>query len=191
MKRTAIRAALLVGSCFAASATLAAGKLDIKPGLWEITSTHHISGVPPLPKELEGKVTPEQRAQMEAAFKEEMAKGPQKDTERECITKRQAEQPFDISDARECTQTLVRTTPTTQEVRLSCTGEIKGSGVMRVTTPTPDTMKGTLDLQLGAGQDAMQLKTELEGHWLGPDCGDEEEADEDEPRTDDEDESDQ
>jgi hypothetical protein len=179
---------VLLGCCCAAPLVAAADKLDVKPGLWEITSTHHITGIPPMPKELADKVTPEQRAAMETAFKKEAEKGPQTETDRECITKQEAEQPFDLGETKDCTQTVVRTTRTTQEVRLSCTGELKGSGVMRVTTPTPESMTGTLDLQLGDSKDSMKVKSQLQGRWLGPDCGDEGEAVDDDSRTDDEDE---
>jgi hypothetical protein len=176
---------VLLGCWCVAPLALAADKLDVKPGLWEITSTHQISGIPPMPKEWQDKVTPEQRAAMETAFKKETEKGPQTDTERECITKQESEQPFDVGDSKDCTQTVVRTTRTTQEVRLSCTGEYKGTGVLRITTPTPETMSGSLDLQLGDAKDAMKVKSQLQGRWLGPDCGDEDDADDD-SRTDDE-----
>jgi hypothetical protein len=178
----------LLACCCATPLAVAADKLDVKPGLWEITSSHNISGIPPMPKDWAEKVTPEQRAAMEAAFKKEAEKGPQVETERECITQKDAEKPFDIGD-KDCTRTVVRTTRTTQEVRLSCNGEMKSSGVLRVTTPTPETMTGTLDLQLGDGKEAMKVKSELKGRWLGPDCGDENEADDDDDG--DEDESDQ
>jgi hypothetical protein len=185
-----VRTGILLIACGAAPHALAADKLDVKPGLWEITSAHHISGVPPMPKEWLDKVTPEQRAEMETAFKKEAAKGPQTDTERECITKEEAAQPFNVADAKDCKQTIVRTTRNTQEVRLTCTGQFKGTGVMRVTTPTPETMNGTMDLQLGEGKDAMKIKSQLQGRWLGPDCGDEDEAEHDEGHIDDEDETD-
>jgi hypothetical protein len=168
----------LLACCCAAPLALAADKLDVKPGLWEITSSNHITGIPPMPTDWADKVTPEQRAAMEAAFRKESAKGPQVDTQRECITQQDADKPFDVSD-KDCTQTVERTTRTTQVVRLSCSGETKGSGVLRVTTPTPETMTGTLDLQLGDGKDPMRLKSELKGRWLGPDCSDEEEDAED------------
>lgn len=189
---TRLRARIvLLGCCCAAPLVSAADKLDVKPGLWEITSSHTITGVPPMPKELLDKVTPEQRAAMEAAFRKESQKGPTTDTDRECITKEKLEKPFDMSDAKDCTHTVVRTTRTTQEVHLTCKGQLKGSGVMRVTTPTPETMTGTLDLQMGDGKDAMRVKSDLKGRWLGPDCGDEDDSDDDDSRTDDEDESDQ
>ena len=113
---------VLLGCCCVTPLAVAADKLDVKPGLWEITSTHQITGIPPMPKEWQEKVTPEQRAAMETAFKKEADKGPQTDTDRECITKEKAEQPFDVGDTKDCTQKVVRTTRTTQEVHLSCNG---------------------------------------------------------------------
>lgn len=191
MKRDMRTRILLIGWCFTAPLAVAADKLDVKPGLWEITSTNHISGVPPLPKEWQDKVTPQQRAEMQAAFKKEAAKGSQTDVERECITKEEADRPFSVGDAKDCTQTVGRTTRTTQEVKLTCTGEFKGAGLLRVSTPTPETMSGTLDLQLGNGPDSMKIKSQLQGRWLGPDCGDEdEESEQGDDRLTDEDESD-
>lgn len=178
----------LLACCCVAPLAMAADKLDVKPGLWEITSSHHITGIPPMPKEWVEKVTPEQRAAMETAFKKESEKGPQTDTERECITKEDAERPFDVGD-KDCTQTVVRTTRTTQVVRLSCDGETKGTGELRVTTPTPETMTGSLDLQLGDGKDAMKVKSEIKGRWLGPDCGDEADSEGDAADDEDEDET--
>ena len=58
-----------------------------------------------------------------------------------------------------------------------CNGKIKGSGLFRVTTPTPETMNGTLDLKAGDGPDAFTLKGTIKGRWLGADCGDEDDSD--------------
>jgi Protein of unknown function (DUF3617) len=169
----------------------AAEKLNVKPGLWEITSSSSISGVPPLPKDVLDKLTPEQRAEMEAAFKDEASKGPQVDVDRECVTKDEIDRPFQPADAEDCTHTLTQSTRTTQEVKLVCSGEYEGSGVFRVTASTPETISGSLDLQLGEGKDVMRVKSQIKGRWLGPDCGSSADSDEDEDgRFEDEDESD-
>src|ERR1035441_6170576 len=59
--------------------------MDIKLGLWESTITTQMSGMPALPPELLSKLTPEQRAKMEAA----MGRGgaSPKTTTRHCVTK--------------------------------------------------------------------------------------------------------
>jgi hypothetical protein len=157
-----------------------ADKLNVRTGLWEITSVSQIAGMPPLPKEMLDKMTPEQRKQMEQAMQQETAKGPRTDTDRECITQKDIEHPFEnAEDDKDCQRTIVQTTRTSQEVRLTCTGQRKGSGTFRVSTPTPETMTGVLDLRMGEGNNIMTVKSQLKGRWIGPDCGDEDDEEDD------------
>lgn len=165
-------AALLLTTLSAAGAE----RLNVKLGLWEMTSIMRFSGVPPLPKEVMDKMTPEQRAKMIADLKAAAAEEPEEEVSSECITQEDLDKPFSSADD-DCTQTVVRTTRNTQEIRMSCTGKIKGSGLLRVTTPTPETMTGELDLKTGEGPDAFTLKGKIKGRWLGPDCGDEDDDD--------------
>ena len=153
--------------------------LNVKLGLWEITSSTETRGMPPLPKDLLDKLSPEQRRKMEADIKAEQAKGPDKDTDRECVTREDIERPFESANTKECTQTIVTTTRTSQEVRIVCTGGIPGSGVLKIATPTPEKMSGSLDLKLGEGAQAMTIKAQLQGRWLGSDCGDDADSDDD------------
>jgi hypothetical protein len=148
-----------------------AEQLDIKTGLWEITSSTQMSGTPQLPKEVTAHMTPEQRAKLEADLKS-AAKDAKKSTDRSCITKKDIENPFHGA-SENCKQSIVRTTRTTQEVNLVCSGEPKGTGFIRITTPTPETMTGVMDIRMGDGKDALNLKANLTGRWLGADCGDE------------------
>ena len=162
---------LLVGASLVLPITTIADQLNIRPGLWEITSTIQTSGMPPLPKSMTDKMTPAQRAEMEASMRAEAAKGPQTETERECITQKDIENPFD-SETEGCTHTIVTTTRTAQELRLTCTGDVKGSGVMRITTPTPESMTGVMDLKMGSAPNELTMKGKYKGRWLGADCGD-------------------
>jgi len=176
-----MKASRLLATVAIALTPLIAGsaeKLNVKTGLWEITSVSQISGMPPLPKDMLDKMTPEQRAQMEKAMQQE-SKGPRTDTERECITQKEVDHPFEGKEDDDCQHTIVQTTRTSQEVRLTCTGEHKGSGTFRISTPTPESMSGTLDLRMGEGDHIMTVKSQLKGRWLGPDCGDEDEEEED------------
>jgi hypothetical protein len=162
-----------IGLLAVVPALIAAERLNVKTGLWEITSVTEVSGMPPLPKELLDQMTPQQREEMRAAMKAEQAKGPESDTDRECITEKELETPFESADKENCKQTIVATTRTTQEVRLVCAGEYKGEGFLRVSTPTPTTMTGLLELTAGAGPDAMKIKAQMKGRWLSSDCGEE------------------
>jgi hypothetical protein len=152
-------------------------RLDIRTGTWEITATTHMSGTP-LSNEMLSKMTPEQRAEVQAAMREEAAKGPQTEVSRECITPEEVERPFASADLENCTQQIVRTTRTTQEARLQCTGEYKGSGLLRVTASNPQTMTATLELSAGDGPTPFTIKAQMKGRWLAAACEDEDAYDE-------------
>jgi Protein of unknown function (DUF3617) len=164
---------LPAGVCALLSLAAAAQeRLDIRTGTWEITATTHMSGTP-LSNEMLSKMTPEQRAEVQAAMREEAAKGPQTEVTRECITQQEVERPFASADLDDCTQQIVRTTRTTQEARLHCTGEHNGSGLRKVTAPNPQTMTATLELSAGDGPTPFTIRSQMKGRWLAAACEDE------------------
>jgi Protein of unknown function (DUF3617) len=177
-----LKAVALLGCGLFALVASAADKLDIRTGTWEVTATTHMSGTP-LSREMLGKMTPQQRAEIEAAMKAEAAKGPQTEVTRECITTDDVEQPFKSASTEDCTQSISRTTRTTQEVRLVCTGEYKGTGLLRVNAPNPESMTATLDLRAGEAPEAFTIKSQMKGRWLTAQCEDEDAAEEDEEDT--------
>ncbi len=124
-------------------------RLNVKLGLWEMTSIMRFSGVPPLPKEVLDKMTPQARAKMIADLKAASQEEPEPETSSECITQEDLDKPFQSANSEDCKQTIVRTTRTSQEIRMVCTGKTSGSGTFKVNTPTPETMNGTLDLEGG------------------------------------------
>src|SRR5687768_18409023 len=166
-----------VALTLAALTAAGAEKLNVKVGLWEITSISRFSGMPPLPKEVMDKMTPQQRAEMEAKIKAAVAQEPEPEVSSECITQDDLDKPFNSANAEDCTQTIVRTTRNTQEIRLVCSGRTKGSGMFRVTTVTPENMTGELDLKVGEGANMMTITSKIKGRWLGADCGDEDDND--------------
>jgi hypothetical protein len=168
---------LLLSASFALPVAALADQLNIKLGLWEIVSTTQVAGSPTMPTAMLDKMTPEQRAQVQAA---DASSGTQTETERECIMQDDIENPFNDDDTADCTHTIVSTTRTTQELRLTCTGDTPGSGLLRIDSPTPETLTGTLDLQIDHGAGLMTLQSHYEGRWLGADCIAEDDADDDE-----------
>lgn len=167
-----------------------AEKLNVKTGLWETQTALQFSGMP-VPKSLRDKLKPEQLAKMRADLKAEAAKGPIRETSRECITEEELANPFASSNTKDCRQTMVKTTGTSQEARMVCEGEYKGTGVLKISAPTPETMNGTLDLDMSDGTESFTMKGTLSGRWISADCSEEDEgdidADEEEPADDEED----
>src|SRR5258708_23095420 len=77
--------------------------LNIREGLWEMTVTHSMTGMPAIPPDTLAKMTPEQRARVEAAMKQSGMGGPTADVPKECGTKEKLDKQSAFSDNRkEC-----------------------------------------------------------------------------------------
>ena len=150
--------------------------LQVKPGLWEITSEGQNSGTPPIPPEVLAQMTPEQRAQMEAHLKEMMAQQAQRRVTKRCVTQQDIDQGFDKLDSMtrgQCTQTVTASTSTLRQGRLRCTGATTGAGVYRFEAPSPESFSGSWDWDMtGESGRRMNLKNTMQGKWLSADCGD-------------------
>lgn len=177
IRRTCFQSAA-VTACLAVSlGASAAEKLNVKPGLWEIDSVHQMSGVLPVSSDMRAMLTPAQIAKMQADMKAEMAKGPTRERTSECLTEKDLENPFGSDTTKECRQTIVTTSRTSQEVRFECDGERKGSGSLKVRTTTPESMTADVEVRFGDGAEVLTIKDTMKGRWLSADCG--EEADND------------
>jgi hypothetical protein len=151
------------------SLVFAAERLNVKTGLWEITASTVTQGVPPIPAEVLSKMTAEQRAQLEGVFGSGEGK-PHTHTSKECVTEEDLAQPFSANGDKNCVSTVVKSTSTSQEVDVSCRGEIGGKGKLRINTPTPESMTGDFEIQAGGGGEAMTIRTQLKGRWLSGSC---------------------
>src|SRR5690242_3115927 len=104
--------------------------MDVKPGLWETTVSTQMTGMPPIPPEALARLTPEQRAQMEAVLKQRSGQGPRATTSKSCVTKDDLNKPLSFNDTvkQSCKSTIIRSSSSEQEVRLDCSeGAIQGS----------------------------------------------------------------
>src|SRR5690606_470779 len=125
--------ALLLNTLTAAAADTE--QLDVKLGRGEMSSAPSCSGMPPLPTSPPGRLPPELQAGMREELKAASEQAPEPEVTRECIRQGDLDQPFKSATSENCTQTLVRATRNTREMRLECTGRIKGSGLLRISAP--------------------------------------------------------
>src|SRR5580765_3956296 len=65
--------------------------LNVKPGLWETTTTHKTSGAPPIPPETLAKLSREQRARLEDRMNANSAGSTNTVTDKHCVTKEDVE----------------------------------------------------------------------------------------------------
>ena len=147
--------------------------MDVKLGLWETTLTNHMDMSSMLPPEVLSKLTPEQRAKMEAGMSGRG--GARTNTAKHCITKDTLNEAFSYgSTAREtnCTRTFVTSTSSKQVIHMECTsGTMKTSGDIQVEAINRETTKGSMVMTSASGRGG-NMKMELTSKWLGPDCGD-------------------
>jgi hypothetical protein len=125
----------------------------------------------PIPAELLAKLSPEQRAKIEARTKANSASKTRTFTSKSCETKEKlAEQPF--NDQKECKQTVVTSTGRRIEMKISCQyGDVKSAGTMNIEALSPESVKGSGQMTSNGGGHTMAINTTFSAKWLGPSCG--------------------
>ncbi len=161
---------------FLTSAT--AQTLNVKPGLWQVTSTREGAGAPPSmpPEKLAQmqqameKMPPEGRARMEAMMK---GAGGGSTTSQSCVLAEDLKKPLALGASSEnCTRTVLSSSPTGQEIRVECDSKgRKSTSMMKMSTAGPEAWNATLDVNMTGPQGPMIMKTKMAGKWLSSDCG--------------------
>jgi hypothetical protein len=147
--------------------------LNVKEGLWEMTVTHTMTGMPAtpnIPPDALAKMPPEQRARIEAMMKG----GPSTDVRKECITKEKLAKHSAFSSNRgDCTRTVVNSTGSKFEVKFHCEEKQSSSdGTLLVEAIGSDNVKGTMHSVANANGHTMNMDFTISSKYLGPDCGD-------------------
>src|SRR5690348_6570180 len=114
--------AALIGGALLTVASVAwgAATLDVKTGLWEMTSVGETSGRPPIPAEVLAKMTPEQRAKIEQQMAAGMAAANQPHVRKECITQKALERGLNFENRPNCKTTVLNSTPRLLDIAMEC-----------------------------------------------------------------------
>jgi hypothetical protein len=155
--------------CATAWSARAQSHFDVKPGQWETTVAGQTTGQLPIPQEMLDKMTPEQRAKIEAAMQ---ARNGQPTVHKSCAKKEDLDKPFarDFHSA-SCKQTFVTSTSTKQEIHMEC--EENGGkqvGTLKIEAVDSGTVKGTMQMTATNGARTMNLNYTYSAKWLGPVC---------------------
>ena len=145
--------------------------LNIKMGLWELTTMTQVGGQ--LPDIDTSKMTPEQKAKFEAAMKSAIL-GAHTNVAQSCVT----QEKFDKSnfmmtdeDAKTCKQVVSTNTPTTLEAAVTCTGENPRDGQVHIDALSSTAYKGTVKFTTTQRGRTMNVNGTIAGKWLVSDCG--------------------
>jgi Protein of unknown function (DUF3617) len=172
--RNAILAGLTILAPLASWAADNYTPLDVKLGLWESTSSNQMSGTLPIPEDLLSRLTPEQRAKMEAAMKAQIAKSAQPKTTKSCLTKEELSKPMLFgNDASSCKPSLLTSTSNKQEIHFDCDDKngIKAAGNIHIEALNSENVKATGQVTANGGPNQMNMQMSYSAKWLGADCG--------------------
>jgi hypothetical protein len=175
--RTKVLLVLIVCSSLVLLAADKVTPLNVKEGLWEMTVTHSMTGMPAMPAippNTLAKMTPEQRARMEAAMKQSGTGGTSTDVRKECITKEKLERNSAFSDNRkECTRTVLNSTGSKLEIKVHCEEkQVSTDSTLLLETVGSDNVKGTMQSVTNANGRTMNMNFTFSSKYLGPACGD-------------------
>ena len=151
----------------AATSCVLADTLDIRPGLWQMSTSTQTAGSM-LPQGMLDKLTPEQREKMTAAMQQRAAAGPHVRTNKRCVTAEDLKKGAfkDQAQGPNCKQTIIAQTSRRQEMMLQCTGDEAHAAKMTIEAVDSTHVKGTMDAATAQGRMSMQL----DGTWLSASC---------------------
>lgn len=161
---------MLVGGCSLAMAALAWGQMKQKPGLWEVTSTMSMAGMPEMP------AMPQMPPGMHMP---PMASPYAPHNTRVCVTQAMIDKygsPYNNPPRGDCKVTDIVMKANGMTAKIACTGEMNATGTVESTwsdadrTHTTMHMKGIMNT--GSGNTPMDMTMKADSVYKGPDCGD-------------------
>ena len=180
MKQTIAIALFVSAGAWASDVT----PLDVKTGQWEYTVTVQLGGagaeamakqMPPIPPEQLAKLSPDQRAKMEALLKQyrAMASGqPTTTTHKTCIKKEDLLKLDPASNAdKTCKMTVLSSSRSKQEIKEECSPNgNKQSGTMTIEAQNSESVKFSFTgTQMDEGR-PINMNVNGTGKWLSSTC---------------------
>ncbi|HEY6301451.1 MAG TPA: DUF3617 family protein [Terriglobales bacterium] len=145
--------------------------LDIKAGLWEVTTTKAVTEDTMLPAAVLEKLTPEQRERIEDRVKARNADPQKTIIARQCLTRQELERgtpfrPPQIS----CKWTVLTSTSSKLEKRGRCVDHgTKTEAALRIQALSPEEAEGSIQL-FKASDNASAAIPSFKAKWIGPFC---------------------
>jgi Protein of unknown function (DUF3617) len=164
----------LVLLCLCSKALRADGDitpLDVKTGLWESTTVMNMGGLPPIPQEMLDKMTPEQKAQLDAAMKAQQGKPT---ITKHCVTKEDLNKKdlFDEGN-KNCTRTIATSSSRKLVMNMECVNEnMKTTGTIHLEASDSENVTGKVDMAATGNGRTMNLSSVITAKYLGSACGD-------------------
>lgn len=150
--------------------------LNVKLGLWETQVNPQISGdlAASIPDEQLQKMTPDQRAKMQAAMQAMQASLAQPRVGKDCMTAEKLAKGFNFGTEQspQCKATIVTNSGSEFESHQECSenGGTRSTSIHIVAKST-EHITGAIHSDSAKGGKTMTFNATMEGKWLGSDCG--------------------
>ena len=135
-----------------------------KAGLWSITVTMNMPGMPDM-----SRLPPEAQAAMRARG---MSANGRTMTVQHCMTQTEVEavKPPPMRNAQDCKTTNVKTAGQSFSADLVCTGQMNATGHFEVTYDSPEHYTGKSSFSGTQDGHPINSTTTMEGRWVSADC---------------------
>ena len=147
--------------------------LDVKTGLWEVTTMTILSGQMPIPPDLLEKLTPEQRARFQERMNAKSMQPAKPIVSRNCLTKEQLDKGDSFTENRKsCTPAVVSSTKSKVEVRLECVENgVKIDAKVQFEAIDSENVTGQTQSVATGGDHTMNSSSTFTAKWIGSNCG--------------------
>jgi hypothetical protein len=175
MKTKVLLTAALAALCLLAADAIQ--PIKAKLGVWEITSTTQMSGMPQagaapsIPADKLAQLPPAQRAQIEAMMKQR-AGAPTTRTQQTCVTQEKLNKGAFSEEKPSCQRSILNSTSKSFEMHEVCTdadGSRTADAKYEITGD--NNMKATVKVAAVRAGHTMNINMDLTGKWLSADCG--------------------
>ncbi len=149
-------------------------RLNVRTGLWEVTTTIHNQGHMPIPAAMLERMTPEQRARMEERLKAQPADRSRTITHKNCLTEQDMQKGdlFSSNPNKECTEHVVNSTSTAAEIQMSCKGEgLQGNGTVKIKVLNPENVEGSSHVTATGNGQTLNTDSTFTAKWVSANCG--------------------
>jgi len=153
--------------------------LNVKAGLWQVSSTHTASGLPPITPDMQARLaqmTPEQRARIEEMMKSRFGGTPQTTTYKKCVTTKNLNtNPWANGSDEKCSWTVRNSTSTDMEVQGSSCAAGKDQGMktdvnIKFHVVDPENVKASMQGTSTGNGHTVNISGTYTGKWIGATC---------------------
>ena len=162
---------LLLSSFLTVGAADKGQPLNVKAGLWEVTTTSRASE-DVVPAALLEKLTPEQRARIEERINASKSDAVKTTIKKQCLTREQLQRGILFRpDEKSCTWTLLTSTSSKVEMRGDCVDQgFKTDATLRIEALNPEEADGSLQYLTNGKRSIPAATSTFKAKWIGPRC---------------------